>query len=140
VALVGVLARRPVRFAGRIAQRLDELWWQRYGEAEGGPPPAMRMPLAEAMAFLGVPTDYTREDVLAAFRREAKKAHPDLGGTAEMFMKLVEARDRLLAALGMKEKPPKPPAYAPKGAHIVYRYTSARTSARLGRTLRLGKA
>jgi hypothetical protein len=59
-----------------------------------------------------------------------------------MFRKLVDARDRLLAALGMKEKPPKEPAFAPKGARIVYRWTSSRTSARLGRssTLPLSKA
>jgi DnaJ homolog subfamily C member 19 len=60
----------------------------------------MRMPLDEARQLLGLPLNYTREDVIAAFRRAVKKAHPDLGGTAEMFHKLVEARDRLLAALG----------------------------------------
>jgi len=36
----------------------------------------------------------------AAFRREAKKVHPDLGGTADQFRVLVAARDRLLAAPG----------------------------------------
>jgi hypothetical protein len=66
----------------------------------------MQIPLAEAMALLGVPADYTRDDVIAAFRREAKNAHPDVGGTAEMFRKLVEARDRLLAALGTKAPAP----------------------------------
>jgi hypothetical protein len=70
--------------------------------------------------LLGVPADYTRADVLAAFRRKAKTAHPDAGGSAEAFQKLVEARDRLLASLG--EKAPKPPAYAPSGVTLVYRY------------------
>jgi curved DNA-binding protein CbpA len=56
----------------------------------------MQMPLAEAAALLGVPTDYTRDDIIAAFRQAVKKAHPDLGGTAEDFRRLVEARDRLL--------------------------------------------
>ncbi len=39
----------------------------------------MQMPLAQAMELLGVPADYTREDVNAAFRRAVKKAHPDVG-------------------------------------------------------------
>jgi hypothetical protein len=38
--------------------------------------------------------------VLVAFRRKVKTGHPDVGGTAEMFQLLVEARDRLLSALG----------------------------------------
>jgi hypothetical protein len=134
---------RTVRFVssrtGRIGEKLDRLWQERYRSAPGAPP-AMQMPLADAMALLGVPADYTREDVLADFRREAKKAHSDLGGTSEMFVKLVEARNRLLAALGMKEKPPKPPEYAPKGARSAYR-TNRSGAPRLGSsTLRLAKA
>jgi hypothetical protein len=50
------------------------------------------------MALLGVASDYARADIAAAFSREAKKTHPDLGGTDEQFRRLVEARDRLLAA------------------------------------------
>jgi hypothetical protein len=88
------------------------------------------MPLAKAIALLGVPPDYTNADVLSAFRRKAKEAHPDAGGTAEMFRKLVEARDRLLAALGTRAPPPKPPSYAAKGVKIVYR---SGTSSRQGR-------
>jgi hypothetical protein len=95
---------RGVMFAssrtGRIATHLDEIWHERYGRAAGGVPPAMQMPLAEAMALLGVSSDYTEEEVTAAFRRAVKKAHPDAGGTAEQFRKLVAARDRLLKALG----------------------------------------
>ena len=58
----------------------------------------MPMPLADAMALLRVPSDYARTDIATAFSREAKRAHPDLGGTDEQFRRLVEARDRLLAA------------------------------------------
>jgi hypothetical protein len=115
---------RAVRFVssrtGRIAAKLEAAWWELYGTA-GSPPAAMRMPLDEARRLLGVPENYTREDVLAAFRRAVKKAHPDLGGTAEMFHKLLEARDRLLAALGTSAPPPKPPVYAPSGVTLVYR-------------------
>ena len=62
------------------------------GRAAGGVPPVMQMALAEAMTLLKVPANYTTEDIIAAFRREAKKAHPDAGGTAAMFQRLVEAR------------------------------------------------
>jgi hypothetical protein len=130
---------RGVRFVssntGRIAAKLEEAWWERYGST-GAPPPSLRMPLAEAMALLGVRENYTKDDVLAAFRRKVKKAHPDLGGTPEMFRKLVEARDRLLAAIGARAKPPKPPAYAPSGMTVVYRSGGSRAT-RLSMTSRL---
>jgi hypothetical protein len=106
---------------GRIAGKLDELWQRRYGHASGGVPPVLQMPLARAMELLGLAADYTREDVIAAFRRAVKKAHPDVGGTAEMFRIFVEARDRLLAALGTSAPAPKEPHYAPKGMRVVYR-------------------
>ncbi|MET4372562.1 hypothetical protein ABIA99_005271 [Bradyrhizobium sp. LB12.1] len=125
---------RGVRFVssrtGRIASELDRLFRERYG-AMGGVPPSMQMPLGEAMALLGVPADYTREDVISGFRNAAKRAHPDAGGTAEMFQKLVEARDRLLGVLGTSAPAPKAPNYAPKGAEIIYRRVS-RSSRRLG--------
>jgi hypothetical protein len=127
---------RGVRFvssrSGRIASELDRLWQERYG-ATGGAPPSMQMPLSDAMALLGVPIDYTKDDVIRGFRRAAKHAHPDLGGTAEMFRKLVEARDRLLAALGSSAPPPRPPSYAPKGAHVIYRRSSGSSQSRLGK-------
>jgi hypothetical protein len=122
--------------AGRIAQLLDDLWHERYGMA-GGVPPAMQMPLAEAIALLGMPQNYTREDVIAAFRRAVKRAHPDLGGTADDFHRLVEARDRLLAALGTSAPSPKMPAYYPSGTTISYRSRTSRRR-RLGQTGRLG--
>jgi hypothetical protein len=55
-----------------------------------------------------------------------------------MFRKLVEARDRLLAALGTKARPPKPPRYAPKGVQIVYRRQSTRQQ-RIGSTRLLSR-
>jgi len=50
----------------------------------------------------------------------------------ELFASLVEARDRLLAALGTSAPQPKPPQYAPMGAHIVYRAVRAGAVGRLG--------
>jgi hypothetical protein len=88
----------------------------------------------DVKAWIAPPlTSSTRDDVIGGFRRAAKKAHPDLGGTDEMFRKLVEARDRLLSALGTSAPAPKPPSYAPKGAHVIYRRTVGRSSqSRLG--------
>jgi hypothetical protein len=123
---------------GHIAQQLDAMWQHRYGwHTAGSVPPVMQMPLAEAMALLRVPADYTKEDVEAAFRREVKRAHPDVGGTPELFRQLVEARDRLLAALGTSAPAPKPPTYAPKGTHIVYRRVSIGAQRQLSQTRRL---
>jgi hypothetical protein len=131
---------RGVRFVssrtGRVAKALDEIWQERYGHATGGVPPQMQMPLAEAMELLGVPANYTREDVIAAFRREVKKAHPDMGGTAEMFHRLVKARDRLLAAIGTSAPAPKMPTYYASGTRIVYRRQS-RGRPRIGYIRRL---
>jgi hypothetical protein len=106
--------------SGRIAVELERLWHERFG-GSGDVPAAMRLPLADAIALLGVKQNYSREDVIAAFRQKAKLAHPDLGGTAEMFRKLVEARDRLLSAIGTTESEPEMPEYAPSGTHVVYR-------------------
>jgi hypothetical protein len=125
---------RGVRFVssrtGRIANKLDDVWRRRYG-ASGGVLPSMQMPLEQARLILGVPDDYTREDVISAFRRKAKEAHPDLGGTAEQFRLLVEARDRLLAAIGTSAPPPKAPQYAPTGTHMIYRSGRRRSQRRL---------
>jgi hypothetical protein len=65
--------------SGHAANLLDAIWQDRYGRASSGVPPVMQMALAEAMALLKVPANYTKEEVIAAFRREAKKAHPDAG-------------------------------------------------------------
>ena len=36
--------------------------------------------LQNDLADVGVPDNFTREDIIAAFKREVKKAHPDVGG------------------------------------------------------------
>jgi hypothetical protein len=137
---------RGVRFCserdGRAACRFDEWWQERFGYRPGsGAPPHMAMPLAEAMRLLGVPDNFTREDILAAFRREVKKAHPDAGGTAEQFRELVMARDRLLASIGTSAPTPKMPTFYPKGVQVVYRTVrrSGPHRLRLGHTRRVAR-
>jgi hypothetical protein len=120
---------------GRIAKALDEIWWRRYG-ATGGAPPVMQMPLAEAMVLLGVPQNYTRDDVIAAFRRAVKKAHPDMGGTAEMFASWSKPATGCSCPrhLGATTKMP---AYYASGTTILYRSSRGGSRQRLGQTRRL---
>ena len=49
---------------------------------------------------LGVSRSATRDDVEAAYRKKAKTAHPDTGGSVEAMQKLSEAREAALRALG----------------------------------------
>ena len=64
--------------------------------------------------------------MLSAFRREVKKVHPDLGGTAQQFRALFAARTRLLATTGTTAPAPREPDYAAaKGVKVIY-YSAAR--------------
>ncbi|MGJ5176431.1 J domain-containing protein [Bradyrhizobium oligotrophicum] len=42
----------------------------------------------------------TTADIRAAFRRLAKSAHPDAGGSSELYRRISDARDALLAQWG----------------------------------------
>ncbi|HEX4901799.1 MAG TPA: DnaJ domain-containing protein [Acidimicrobiales bacterium] len=53
---------------------------------------------SRARALLGVPAHATEEEVRRAFRRAARRAHPDAGGDASVFRTLLAARDVLAAA------------------------------------------
>jgi curved DNA-binding protein CbpA len=47
--------------------------------------------------LLGLRRSANVEEIRAAYRRAAKKAHPDLGGSAEAFMRIQRAAEILLA-------------------------------------------
>lgn len=49
-----------------------------------------------SLEALGLPEDATEDQVKARFKELSKKAHPDLGGSADEFNKLVEQRDQAL--------------------------------------------
>ena len=53
---------------------------------------------SRARALLGVPAHATEDEVRRAFRRAARRAHPDVGGDEATFRTLVAARDVLAAA------------------------------------------
>jgi curved DNA-binding protein CbpA len=50
-------------------------------------------------AVLGVGRDATAAEIRAAYRKAAKLAHPDLGGSSEAFRRVQAAVDALLAEL-----------------------------------------
>jgi hypothetical protein len=52
--------------------------------------------LAEARSILGVGPSASREEILAAYGRLIRRAHPDAGGTEGLAAQLNAARDRLL--------------------------------------------
>src|SRR5262249_33853877 len=58
-----------------------------------------RLPPRGALAVLGLTALATPADIRRAFRRRAKRVHPDAGGTDAAFVKLKRAHDEALAAL-----------------------------------------
>ena len=111
---------RGVRFVscrdGFTAELFDRQWRDTYSTLAPEP-----MPLEAARRLLELSGNYTREDVISAFRQAAKCCHPDLGGTAEQFQALVQARDRLLAVIGTSAPAPLAPSFAPAGQRVIYR-------------------
>jgi len=49
-------------------------------------------------ALLGVDANASKRDVTNAYRRKARKLHPDVGGDAEAFKQLHESYRKVLAA------------------------------------------
>jgi hypothetical protein len=76
---------RPKRHSRppRIASEAESFWWE----------------LQAAATAFGLHVGYIRSDVEVAFRRLARSAHPDTGGTLERFQALVSQRDLLFKHL-----------------------------------------
>ena len=53
----------------------------------------------EALQIFGLSASATLSQIKAAYRIEAKKVHPDVGGTADMFDRVTTAYDVLMTAL-----------------------------------------
>jgi hypothetical protein len=75
--------------------------WTEDEEAEpaGGRAGSGAMTRAEALDLLGLSEGATRDAILAAHRRLAKRVHPDVGGSAALAAQINAAKDRLLRDL-----------------------------------------
>jgi hypothetical protein len=62
------------------------------------PSPQPRPPVFYPVYFfhLDLHRPFTRDEVLAAYRRQAKRLHPDAGGWEDRFRNLVVERDKAL--------------------------------------------
>ena len=54
-------------------------------------------PMSAYLRVLGLKPTCTRADVVRAYRKRALRYHPDRGGDAAKFRRLVEAKERVLA-------------------------------------------
>lgn len=85
----------------------------------------------EAYRVLGVRPPFSADQLKSAYRKAAKKYHPDFGGSASDFIKAKEAFDLLLPESGRPAPPPPPPPPNPKVAPPPYTTrTSDSTNAR----------
>jgi hypothetical protein len=67
-----------------------------------GPPPPAAKPAWAVELGLPFPPVPTRDAIAKAFRELAKSRHPDGGGTDDSFIKLTNARDEALRAVGAR--------------------------------------
>jgi hypothetical protein len=103
-------ARWPDRNAGEIAKRrlgivlevLNTLTAPRFGKRDGEVKPPT--PDERCRQLLGLPSDrhLAATEIHRAFKRAAKTAHPDAGGSAQAFLELAAARDALMHPDGRK--------------------------------------
>lgn len=59
--------------------------------------------IAAACNLLGLPGEYTADDIKTAFRTKARDGHPDNGGNADMDA-LTQAKELLLTSLTIPQK------------------------------------
>lgn len=92
--------------AARTATYYSHEAWETYQRVlydkmprEAMPSPDRSEGLEAFAALLAVSWDADEREILAAFREQAKRAHPDVGGKAEHFHRLTRARDALISAV-----------------------------------------
>lgn len=96
--MTGVVARRRL---GVVREVLHELTAPKFGRRG---PAKVLTPEERHRQMLGLPLDgrLAASEIHQAFRRIAKRMHPDVGGDAGAFLALSAARDALMPATGKK--------------------------------------
>ncbi len=92
--------RREAHANRRAAQEKLYEYQARYNQGRTQHPSSPGAPSDhQHRKVLNLPVDGNLEpkQIKAAFRRLAQKAHPDMGGNHEQFVRITEARDALLA-------------------------------------------
>ena len=97
-------ARWPDRNAGEIAKRrlgivlevLNTLTAPQFGKRGGEPKPLTTDERYRRLLGLPLGRYLAATEVHRAFKRAAKTAHPDAGGSAQAFLELAAARDALM--------------------------------------------
>ena len=79
-----------------VLDRLRELTTPRFGRRGAAPEPLSPEERARKMLELPLTVQLTCDDIHRAFRRAAKRRHPDAGGSEEAFRDLAAARDVLM--------------------------------------------
>jgi len=87
----GTSTRRFYSEAGKAAEQAK--WAHTRAEIQ-----RMSIELGDDSDLLGLGAEFTRDDVMRAFREKVHEHHPDKGGDPEMFRRLVKARDMALAS------------------------------------------
>jgi len=54
--------------------------------------------MSDELALLGIEGNADKREIRNAYRRKARKLHPDVGGDAEAFKQLHDAYRKVLAA------------------------------------------
>jgi len=96
------LRRESMTMRRAAQERMDEAFARFSGRQRSMPATPRPVDERRHREALELPADGLLEQrqVKAAFRRLAQKAHPDAGGSHEQFVRLSQARDVLLAAIG----------------------------------------
>lgn len=74
-------------------QRRTDQWWSDFGRTMTGKPSTTS---DRNVLDLPIEGELTAQAIKAAYKAAAKKAHPDLGGTAELMTRINEAKERLM--------------------------------------------
>ncbi len=97
------LGLEALRLVDRYGIARDGQQYKGWNELGSGMPMPAAMSYDEAKRFMETEADvlfsalFHADEVEAAFRTAAKRLHPDAGGSADDFRRLVEARDLLVA-------------------------------------------